>query len=70
MGGSMTFFDGEFDGATQLAQLRDVIASGQYQAIEILPNNSQQLAPVVEEALKAVIAVAAIDYVIGPEPST
>lgn len=68
-GATVTFFDGKFDGATQLAQLRDVIASGKYDAVEIMPNNSQQLAPVVQQALAKGISVAAIDYVIGTDPS-
>jgi ribose transport system substrate-binding protein len=67
LGAKVTFFDGKFDGATQLAQARDAIASGKYQALEILPNNSQQLVPVVKDALAKGIKVAAIDYVIGAD---
>lgn len=66
-GATVTFFDGKFDGATQLAQARDAIASGKYQALQILPNNSQQLVPVVKEALAKGIKVAATDYVIGTD---
>jgi len=67
-GARVTFFDGKFDGATQIAQARDAIASGKYQALEIMPNNSRQLAPVVKDALAKGIKVAAIDYVIGEDP--
>ncbi|MCU1477556.1 MAG: hypothetical protein JWQ64_2249 [Subtercola sp.] len=69
MGGTVTFFDGKFDGATQLAQARDAIASGKYQALEIMPNNSEQMAPVVKDALAKGIKVAAIDYAIGADPT-
>ncbi|KXF52257.1 hypothetical protein AXA44_01210 [Rhodococcus sp. SC4] len=69
LGGKVTFFDGKFDGATQLAQARDAIASGQYQALEILPNNSAQMVPVVQEALAKGMKVAAIDYLIGTDPT-
>ncbi|MFE6904499.1 sugar ABC transporter substrate-binding protein [Streptomyces sp. NPDC057717] len=68
-GAKVTFFDGKFDGATQTTQARDAIASGKYQALEILPNNSRQLVPVVKEALAKGIKVAAIDYAIGPDPA-
>jgi ABC-type sugar transport system substrate-binding protein len=68
-GAKVTFFDGKFDGATQIAQARDAIASGKYQALEIMPNNSRQLVPVVKEALAKGIKVAAIDYAIGSDPA-
>jgi ribose transport system substrate-binding protein len=69
LGATVTFLDGKFDGATQLAQARDAVASGKYQALEILPNNSQQMVPAVQEALAKGLKVAAIDYAIGAEPA-
>jgi ribose transport system substrate-binding protein len=69
LGAKVTFFDGKFDGATQLAQARDAISSGKYQALEILPNNSVQMASVVKQALAKGMKVAAIDYLIGPDPT-
>jgi ribose transport system substrate-binding protein len=68
-GAKVTFFDSKFDGAAQLAQARDVVSSGRYQAMLILPNNSQQMASAAEEAIAKGVKVAAVDYVIGPNPS-
>lgn len=69
MGGTVTIFDGKFDGPTQVAQLRDVVASGKYQAVMILPNDPQLIVPGVQDAISKGLKVAALDYVIGPDPS-
>jgi ribose transport system substrate-binding protein len=68
-GAKVTFFDSEFDGAAQLAQVRDVIASGRYQGMIVMPNNSQQMGPGVENALAKGIKVATIDYPVGQTPA-
>lgn len=58
-------FDGAFDGATQLAQMQDAIATGQYAGFVVFPNDGAAVVPGVQEAADAGIPVVAAYAPIG-----
>lgn len=60
-------FDGAFDGRKQLNQIEDAVASGNFDAFVIFPNDGAQVAPGAEEAIKAGIKVSAAYAPIGPD---
>lgn len=66
----VTFFDGEFSGATQLAQIQDAIASGQYDGFVVFVNDGVAIIPGVEEADGAGIPTVAAYAPIGEDIST
>ncbi|WP_024355654.1 sugar ABC transporter substrate-binding protein [Leucobacter chironomi] len=66
----VTFFDGEFSGATQLAQIQDAIASGQYDGFVVFVNDGVAIIPGVEEADEAGIPTVAAYAPIGEDIST
>lgn len=63
-------FDGKFDGATQLGQIQDAVASGQYDALVVFPNDGAAVAPGAEEAGAEGIPVVAAYAPIGPDIET
>lgn len=69
LGGSIKFFDGKFDGATQITQMQDAITSGQYDAFMVMPNDQAGAVPVTKQAIAAGIKVAALQFPIGPDPT-
>ena len=66
----LTVFDGEFSGATQLAQLQDAIATGQYDGFVIFPNDGVAIIPAVEEAAAEGLPIVAAYAPIGPDITT
>jgi ribose transport system substrate-binding protein len=62
-----TILDGEFDGAVQFNQLQDVAASGRYDGIIIVPNDSVSIAAAVQAARDAGIPVVSAVVPIGPD---
>jgi len=65
-----TILDGEFDGQVQFNQLQDVAASGRYDGIIIVPNDSVSIAAAVQSARDAGIPVVAVVVPIGPDLAT
>lgn len=63
-------FDGRFDGAAQLNQIQDAVASGQYDAFVIFPNDGAAIVPGVEEAADEGIKVVAAYAPIGTDIDT
>lgn len=68
MGASIEFFDGKFDGATQLAQIQDATTSGRFDGFLIMPNDTSGVIPAVEQAIAKEIKVAALQFPIGADP--
>jgi ribose transport system substrate-binding protein len=68
MGASIEFFDGKFDGATQLAQIQDATTSGRFDGFLVMPNDPSGIVPVVEQAIADSIKVAALQFPIGSDP--
>jgi len=69
-GANLTFFDGKFDGETQLKQIQDATASGKYDGFVIFANDGAIIAPAVEDAIKSGIKVVAAYTPIGPNIDT
>ena len=69
-GAKLQVFDGKADLNTQLGQIRDATASGNFDAFEIQPVSGAAVVPVVEEAIDAGIKVAAVNGQIGPSATT
>lgn len=53
------FFDPNFDAQTQVSQIQDAIASGEYDAFIVQANDGNSVVPVIEEAIAAGIPVVA-----------
>jgi ribose transport system substrate-binding protein len=66
----VTVFDGEGTYTTQVAQLQDVINSGQYQGIITQPIYGVSLIPLVKTAIKKGIKVVNIDQILGSSYTT
>lgn len=67
---TVDIFNGEFNATLQYSQVEDVLASGNYQAIIVLPNDSVGLAPAVEEAVSAGMKAATTLFPLGPKLDT
>jgi ribose transport system substrate-binding protein len=63
-------FDGKFDGRNQLNQIQDAIASGNFDAFVVFPNDGAQVAPGVEDAAAAGIKTVAAYAPIGSDIDT
>lgn len=63
-------FDGKFDGRNQLNQIQDAVASGNFDAFVVFPNDGAQVAPGVEEAAAAGIDTVAAYAPIGTNIDT
>lgn len=63
------FLDGEFDGGVQNRQIQDAITSGRYDGLIIMPNDAVGIVPAVEQAIDAGIAVSALQFPIGNDPT-
>ncbi|MBL8580859.1 MAG: sugar ABC transporter substrate-binding protein [Rhizobiaceae bacterium] len=63
----ITVFDGGFDGAKQLGQIQDAVASGGFKGMVVFPNSSVAVVPGVAEAAAAGIPVVAAYAPIGPD---
>jgi len=57
-----------FSAATQVSQIQDALASKQYQAFAITPNDGGAVTPVIRQALAAGIKVVCISADCGPNP--
>jgi ribose transport system substrate-binding protein len=66
----LTVFDAENSPTTQYTQLKDAVTSHQYQGIIVQPIFGARLLGLVQQAIAAHIQVAALDQVLGPNPST
>ena len=66
----LTVFDGNLDPATQTKQIQDATASGKFDAILTQPVFGAGLVTVVQDAIKANIAVGNIDQILGPDNTT
>jgi ribose transport system substrate-binding protein len=64
------FFDGKFDGPTQINQMQDALTSGQFQGFIVMPNDQAGVVSVVEQAIGKGIAVTALQFPIGPDPTS
>jgi ribose transport system substrate-binding protein len=64
------FFDPNFDGAKQVSQIQDAIASGAYEAFVIQANDGNAVVPAIEEAIDAGIAVVAEFVPVGTRYDT
>jgi ribose transport system substrate-binding protein len=62
-------FDGQFKADTQVAQLQDAIASGDYDAFAITPNDGAAVVPQIEDAIKDKILVGCMLTVCGADPT-
>lgn len=63
-------FDGAFDGAKQLQQVQDALATGRYQGLLVFPNDSVGLVPGAQEAAADGIPVVAAYAPIGTDLET
>lgn len=63
-------FDGKFDGRNQLNQIQDAVASGNFDAFVVFPNDGAQVAPGVEDAAAAGIKTVAAYAPIGSNIDT
>lgn len=66
----LEIYDGEFNPSHQFSQIEDVVASGKFNALAILPNDSVGVVPAVEEAIKSGVKVAAVQFPLGPDLET
>ena len=66
----VTPFYSQFDPDLQLQQCAQVVNSGKYDAILVVPASSTGIIPCVEQAIAAGIEVVATDLPIGPDPTT
>jgi ribose transport system substrate-binding protein len=66
----LTVFDGNLDPATQTKQIQDATASGKFDAILTQPVFGAGLVTVVQDAIKAGIAVGNVDQILGPDNTT
>lgn len=69
-GVEVELFDGRFDTETQLGQMRDAIASGDYDGFIIAPVDGIAAIPVIEDAIDAGIEVICTESPCGPDPAT
>lgn len=60
-------FDGEFNAATQYAQVEDIIAGGRFDGVIVAPNDTVGIATALEEATGEGLLAAAVLFPIGPE---
>jgi ribose transport system substrate-binding protein len=67
---TVDIFNGEFNATLQYSQVEDVLASGKYQGMIILPNDSVGIATAVDEAVKGGMKVATTLFPLGPKLDT
>lgn len=70
LGIETTIFDGEFNAQTQLNQMEDAIASGQYDGFVLLANDTVGIATAVEQAWEADTPTVTTLFPIGPDLTT
>ena len=66
----VTEFDGAFSGPKQLQQIEDAVASGEYDALVVFPNDGAAVVPGVRAAAEQGIEVVAGYAPIGPDINT
>ncbi|HEY0920098.1 sugar ABC transporter substrate-binding protein [Devosia sp.] len=66
-GVEVEIFDGEFNAATQYAQVEDIIAGGRFDGIIVAPNDTVGIATALEEATGEGLLVASVLFPVGPE---
>ncbi len=69
-GGTVHFFDSNMSSTTQVSQIEDAVASGQYNALVIYADDGNAIVPAVKEALAKKIKVSADFVPIGPNIDT
>ena len=62
-------FDGQYSAEKQVAQLQDAIASGDYDAFAITPNDGAAVTPQIQDAIDDGIWVGCMLTVCGPDPT-
>jgi ribose transport system substrate-binding protein len=63
----LTVFDGQFNTAKQLSQLRDALVSKKYQAWYVGPNDGGPLTPTIKQAIKSGVKVGCSLVPCGPD---
>lgn len=66
----VTAFYSQFDPTLQLEQCAQVVQSGKYDAVVVIPASATGIIPCVEQASAAGLAVVATDLPIGPDTTT
>lgn len=69
-GGSVEIFDAKLDAQAQLAQCQDVITSQRFNMIVLQPVDPATAGTCAEDAAAADIPVVALEFPVGPDPST
>ncbi|MGH3262670.1 MAG: sugar ABC transporter substrate-binding protein, partial [Trebonia sp.] len=69
-GGSVHFFDSNMSSSTQVAQIEDAVASGQYNGLVIYADDGNAIVPAVKAAIAKKLKVAADFVPIGPDINT
>jgi len=69
-GVSLTVIDSNLDADKQVQQLQDVVATGRYDGVLIVPLSGQALVPAVQSAVAAGLSVAALDVPLGPDSTS
>ncbi len=69
-GVEIEIFDGEFNPSKQFSQVEDVVASGRFNAIALLANDSVGIVPALEAAAASGLKVAAVQFPLGTNPDT
>ncbi|WP_320670832.1 sugar ABC transporter substrate-binding protein [Patulibacter defluvii] len=69
-GAELSFFDGKFDGPTQIKQIQDAITSQRFDAFVVMPNDQPGVVPVAKQAIGQGISVTALQFPIGSDPKT
>lgn len=67
---NITSFDANADSATQVRQLKDAMATGQYDAFIIYPVDAAAVIPVAQDALDLGITVSAVSFPISEDPTS
>ena len=67
---TLTEFDAQFDPARQATQMQDVISSGRYDGIIVVPINGPGLVPDVEAALAEGLKVVVLNQILGTDLTT
>lgn len=69
-GGTIEIFDAQSDPTKQYAQVQDIITSGRFDGMVIMPVDGPSLVPAVEEAVTAGLGVVDVAFPIGTDLAT
>lgn len=70
MGAQMEVFDAQSDPSKQYAQVQDIITTGRFDGIVIMPVDGASIVPVIEEAVEAGLSVADVAFPVGTDLTT